>query len=36
MTIEAFVNKYNGKYLEQDGAYWFQCVEVRQCVDLTL
>lgn len=30
MTIESFVNTYNGKYLEQDGAYYYQCVDLTK------
>lgn len=30
MRIEEFVNKYNGRYLEADGAYWYQCVDLTK------
>lgn len=28
MTLEQFVNKYNGKYLDYDGYYGYQCVDM--------
>lgn len=30
MNIQSFVNKWNGKYLEFDGAYWNQCVDLTK------
>lgn len=30
MRIEEFVNRWNGKYLEADGAYWNQCVDLTK------
>lgn len=30
MRIEEFVNKYNGRYLESDGSYLYQCVDLTK------
>ena len=33
MTFEQFITKYNGRYIDFDGAYGFQCVdEIRQYI----
>lgn len=30
MILEQFVNKYNGKYIDFDGKYGFQCVDLMR------
>jgi len=30
MTLDAFVTKYNGRFIDFDGAYGFQCVDLMR------